>query len=37
MIEALEEHSTARSSKDTEQEIDPRWEALSKLRVESEE
>ena len=38
MIEALEEHSAARSSDaDDQQSIDPRWEALSKLRAKSEE
>ena len=38
MIEALEEHSAARSSdEDGAQEIDPRWEALSKLKMKSEE
>ena len=38
MIEALEEHSAARSSdEDGVQEIDPRWEALSKLKMKSEE
>ena len=37
MIEALEEHSAARSSDEEEPEaIDPRWEALRKLRDESE-
>ena len=38
MIEALEEHSAARSSDtDGPQDIDPRWEVLSKLRMKSEE
>jgi uncharacterized metal-binding protein YceD (DUF177 family) len=33
MIEALEEHSAARSSdEDDRQDIDPRWEALRKLK-----
>ena len=35
MIEALEEHSAARSSdEEDEQAIDPRWEALKKLKNE---
>lgn len=38
MIEALEEHSAARSSEaDDRTDIDPRWEALNKLRAKSDE
>ncbi len=32
MIRALEEHSAARSGEESEQAIDPRWEALMKLK-----
>ena len=36
MIEALEEHSAARSSDEEEvQDVDPRWQALLKLKDES--
>ena len=36
MMRVLTEHSTARSSDaDAEKEIDPRWEALKKLRIEN--
>ena len=37
MMRVLKEHSAARSSDADAQEIDPRWEALKKLKVESEE
>ena len=36
MMRVLEEHSAARSSDADAQEIDPRWQALRKLKVESE-
>ena len=37
MMRVLQEHSAARSSDADDKEIDPRWEALSKLKVKSEE
>ena len=38
MMRMLDEHSAARSSdEDAQKEIDPRWEALLKLKVKSEE
>ena len=37
MMRVLQEHSAARSSDADAKEIDPRWEALRKLRVKSEE
>ncbi len=37
MMRVLSEHSAARSSDADAQEIDPRWDALRKLKVKSEE
>ena len=37
MMRVLQEHSAARSSDVDAKEIDPRWEALRKLKVKSEE
>ena len=37
MMRVLQEHSAARSSDADAKEIDPRWEALCKLKVKSEE
>jgi len=37
MMRVLQEHSAARSSDADAKEIDPRWEALRKLKVKSEE
>ena len=37
MMRVLNEHSAARSSDADAKEIDPRWEALRKLKVKSEE
>jgi len=37
MMRLLQEHSAARSSDADAKEIDPRWEALRKLKVKSEE
>lgn len=34
MIEKLQEHSAARSDEETPEEIDPRWAALKKLKIE---
>ena len=32
MIEMLHEHNAARSNEEEEETIDPRWEALKKLK-----
>jgi uncharacterized metal-binding protein YceD (DUF177 family) len=37
MMRVLSEHSAARSSDADAQETDPRWDALKKLKVKSEE